>query len=141
MQSSNQSPSRASYGSYGEESRIDSELRHLVGDIVREEEMMKDVVVEGKNKKESNSGGGEFTPKKVNGSIDRKVAKKGKKQNSPTKLSPKAKSSKERPSTDKRNERNITKPTNAFSMKKQRQKVLEDPKKQRQNVRKINESV
>ncbi|XP_031265235.1 protein KINESIN LIGHT CHAIN-RELATED 2 isoform X1 [Pistacia vera] len=128
MQSSDQSPSRASYGSYGEESRIDSELRHLVGDIVGEEEMMKEVVVvEGKNKQESNGGGGEFTPKKVNGSTDRKVAKKGKKQNSPTKSSPKAKSSKERPSTDKRNERNITKPTNAFSMKKQRQNVLEDP--------------
>jgi tetratricopeptide (TPR) repeat protein len=34
MRSSDQSPSRASFYSYGEESRIDSELCHLVGDIV-----------------------------------------------------------------------------------------------------------
>ncbi|XP_044466059.1 protein KINESIN LIGHT CHAIN-RELATED 2-like [Mangifera indica] len=128
MQSSDQSPSRASYGSYGEESRIDSELRHLVGDIVGEEEMMKEAVEEVENKEESDGGaGGKFTPKEVNGFTDRKVAKNGRRQNSPTKSSPKAKPSKERPASDKKNERNIRKPTNAFSMKKQRRNGLEDP--------------
>ncbi|XP_047331895.1 protein KINESIN LIGHT CHAIN-RELATED 3-like [Impatiens glandulifera] len=40
MQSSDQSPSRNSYGSYGEESRIDSELRHLVGGEMKEVEVV-----------------------------------------------------------------------------------------------------
>ena len=44
MQSSDQSPSRASFGSEGEESRIDSELRHLVGGEMREVEIMEEEV-------------------------------------------------------------------------------------------------
>ncbi|OIW12402.1 hypothetical protein TanjilG_04151 [Lupinus angustifolius] len=52
MRSSDQSPSRASFYSYGEESsRIDSELCHLVGDIV-DLEITKEVVTE-ENKEES----------------------------------------------------------------------------------------
>ncbi|CAL0317271.1 unnamed protein product [Lupinus luteus] len=48
MGSSDQSPSRASFYSYGEESsRIDSELCHLVGDIV-DLEITKEVVTENK---------------------------------------------------------------------------------------------
>ncbi|KAI3464084.1 hypothetical protein Pfo_020747 [Paulownia fortunei] len=42
MQSSDQSPSRASFGSDGEESRIDSELRHLVGGEMREVEIIEE---------------------------------------------------------------------------------------------------
>ncbi|XP_039065310.1 protein KINESIN LIGHT CHAIN-RELATED 3-like isoform X2 [Hibiscus syriacus] len=42
MQSSDQSYSRQSSGSYGEESRIDSELRHLVGGEIREIEIMQE---------------------------------------------------------------------------------------------------
>ncbi|KAI3673500.1 hypothetical protein L6452_39619 [Arctium lappa] len=42
MQSSDQSPSRNSYGSDGEESMIDSELRHLVGGEMREVEIIKE---------------------------------------------------------------------------------------------------
>ncbi|KAL6997175.1 Protein KINESIN LIGHT CHAIN-RELATED 3 [Sarracenia purpurea var. burkii] len=42
MQSSDQSPSRASFGSEGEESRIDSELCHLVGGERREVEIMEE---------------------------------------------------------------------------------------------------
>lgn len=42
MQSSNESVSRLSYGSDGEESRIDSELRHLVGGEMREVEILKE---------------------------------------------------------------------------------------------------
>ncbi|PPD78731.1 hypothetical protein GOBAR_DD24354 [Gossypium barbadense] len=41
MQSSDQSPSRQSFGSYGEESRIDSELHHLAGGESTEVEIMK----------------------------------------------------------------------------------------------------
>ncbi|KAK4427140.1 protein KINESIN LIGHT CHAIN-RELATED 3 [Sesamum alatum] len=42
MQSSDQSPSRPSFGSDGEESRIDSELRHLVGGEMREVEIIEE---------------------------------------------------------------------------------------------------
>lgn len=42
MQSSDHSPSRASFGSEGEESRIDSELHHLVGGEMREVEIMEE---------------------------------------------------------------------------------------------------
>ncbi|CAI9112744.1 OLC1v1013232C2 [Oldenlandia corymbosa var. corymbosa] len=42
MQSSDRSPSRQSFGSDGEESRIDSELRHLVGGEMREVEIMEE---------------------------------------------------------------------------------------------------
>ncbi|KAK4778708.1 hypothetical protein SAY86_006236 [Trapa natans] len=46
MQSSDPSPSRQSFESYGEESRIDSELRHLVGGELREIEIMEEDEVE-----------------------------------------------------------------------------------------------
>ncbi|GAU43960.1 hypothetical protein TSUD_283870 [Trifolium subterraneum] len=52
MRSSDQSPSRASFYSYGEESRIDSELCHLVGDIVSLEITKEMVTTE--NKEDSN---------------------------------------------------------------------------------------
>ncbi|KAH6754832.1 Tetratricopeptide repeat superfamily protein [Perilla frutescens var. hirtella] len=42
MQSSDQSPSRQSFGSDGDESRIDSELRHLVGGEMREVEIIEE---------------------------------------------------------------------------------------------------
>ncbi|CAH9067654.1 unnamed protein product [Cuscuta europaea] len=42
MQSSEHSPSRPSYGSDDDESRIDSELRHLVGGEMREVEIMEE---------------------------------------------------------------------------------------------------
>lgn len=44
MQSSDQSPSRNSFGSDGDESRIDSELRQLVGGEMREVEIMEEEV-------------------------------------------------------------------------------------------------
>lgn len=55
--SEDQSPSRASFYSYGEESRIDSELCHLVGDII-DLEITKEVVVT-ENKDDSNVNGSE----------------------------------------------------------------------------------
>ena len=42
MQSSDRSPSRRSFGSDGEESRIDSELNHLVGGEMREVDIIKE---------------------------------------------------------------------------------------------------
>ncbi|CAJ1975145.1 unnamed protein product [Sphenostylis stenocarpa] len=55
MQSSDQSPSRQSFGSDGDESRIDSELRHLVGGRMREVEIMEEEVGEGKGREGSSS--------------------------------------------------------------------------------------
>lgn len=55
MQSSDQSPSRQSFGSDGDESRIDSELRHLVGGRMREVEIMEEEVAEGKEPEGSSS--------------------------------------------------------------------------------------
>ncbi|KAG5049853.1 hypothetical protein AAZX31_04G166500 [Glycine max] len=55
MQSSDQSPSRQSFGSDGDESRIDSELRHLVGGRMREVEIMEEEVGEGKEPEGSSS--------------------------------------------------------------------------------------
>ncbi|KAI8032937.1 Protein KINESIN LIGHT CHAIN-RELATED 3 [Camellia lanceoleosa] len=46
MQSSDQSPSKPSFGSDDDESRIDSELCHLVGGEMREVEIMEEEVVE-----------------------------------------------------------------------------------------------
>lgn len=55
MQSSDRSPSRQSFGSDGDESRIDSELRHLVGGRMREVEIMEEEVGEGKGPEGSSS--------------------------------------------------------------------------------------
>ncbi|XP_052196601.1 protein KINESIN LIGHT CHAIN-RELATED 2 [Diospyros lotus] len=57
MQSSDQSPSRRSFLSYGEESRIDSELRFYAGGSFGEAEITKEVVVE--NNKEAGIVGSE----------------------------------------------------------------------------------
>nr|GEW03542.1 hypothetical protein [Tanacetum cinerariifolium] len=55
MQSSNESVSRLSYGSDGEESRIDSELRHLVGGEMREVEILKETEEDSKQLAEESS--------------------------------------------------------------------------------------
>ncbi|XP_050225978.1 protein KINESIN LIGHT CHAIN-RELATED 2 [Mercurialis annua] len=68
MQSSDPSPSRASFLSYGEESRIDSELCHIIGEI-KVVEMTKEVVAEDKQE-ESNAG--DLIPKKDIGSVTNK---------------------------------------------------------------------
>ncbi|XP_051133378.1 protein KINESIN LIGHT CHAIN-RELATED 3-like [Andrographis paniculata] len=70
MQSSDHSPSRRSYGSDGEESRIDSELRHLVGGEMREVEIIEED--EEVTKPENNSGGDHSDV----GSKKEKIAKK-----------------------------------------------------------------
>ncbi|XP_062106844.1 protein KINESIN LIGHT CHAIN-RELATED 2 [Humulus lupulus] len=139
MQSSvDQSPSRGSFLSYGEESRIDSELRHLVGDI--DDEVTKEVVVE-----KNEEGNGVDSPKgKDIQSPAKKSTKKGKNRlATPNKLnvlrvdsgtsaksSPKSKSSQGRPPLDKKYEKSPRKPTVASPLNKQRISALRRAKVQ-----------
>ncbi|XWS32766.1 hypothetical protein CRYUN_Cryun22dG0017900 [Craigia yunnanensis] len=134
MQSSDQSPSMTSYGSYGEESRIDSELRHLVGDfgVV---EITKEVVVE----KKEEGGVGDLTPKKEYVSTDNKSVKKKKKNQTQgvkhlsrlqldseasAKSSPKSKSSQEKTPVENRYEKNARKLNAASPLRKRRNFAL-----------------
>ncbi|KAG7981948.1 hypothetical protein I3843_04G024300 [Carya illinoinensis] len=133
MQSSDQSPSMASFVSYGWESRIDSELRHLVG-ACEEFEVTKEVLTENK---QSNIGG-DFTPEKENWSMTKKSTKKAKTPSASPKQLPRlqmdpgalaksstrSKSSHERPPIDKRYEKNSSKINAIFAMKKQRNVAL-----------------
>ncbi|KAE8682415.1 RNA exonuclease 4-like [Hibiscus syriacus] len=112
MESSEQSPSVTCYGSYGEESRIDSELRHLVGDF-GDGEMTKEVVAE---RKEEESVCDLASKKQQNGSGEKKIVKKKKKGQTRAvkhrlqsdsealeKSSPKSKSSQEKNPVEKEN--------------------------------------
>lgn len=123
MRSSDQSPSRASFYSYGEESRIDSELGHLVGGIL---EITKEVVTE--NKEESNGNAAE----KDIVSCGKEATKKDNNQShSPSsriiegsaKSTPKSRNLRERPSTDKRSERSSRKGS-LYPMRKHRSLAL-----------------
>ncbi|KAM6548745.1 hypothetical protein CsatB_020421 [Cannabis sativa] len=140
MQSSvDQSPSRGSFLSYGEESRIDSELRHLVGDI-DDEEVTKEIVVE---KNEEHNGFDSPNGKDIQ-SPAKKSTKKGKNQlATPNKLnvlrvdygtsaksSPKIKSSHGRPPLDKKYEKSPRKPNVALPLNKQRSSALRREKLQ-----------
>ncbi|KAJ8750373.1 hypothetical protein K2173_014288 [Erythroxylum novogranatense] len=130
MQSSEPSPSRASFLSYGEESRIDSELCHLVGDI-GDVEITKEVVAE--LKEEGNVV--DTVPEKDSRSIDQKSTSRDKMQSASLrkqlfllqsdavdsgKSSPRSRSSHEKPLAGRPYERNLRKPNAAFPMKKQR---------------------
>ncbi|KAK4264329.1 hypothetical protein QN277_025526 [Acacia crassicarpa] len=70
MQSSDQSPSRQSFGSGGDESRIDSELHNLVGGQMREVEIMEEEMEE----KQGGDGISETSSRKGSLSNDRKMA-------------------------------------------------------------------
>ncbi|XP_038998342.1 protein KINESIN LIGHT CHAIN-RELATED 2-like isoform X2 [Hibiscus syriacus] len=136
MQSSEQSASVTSYGSYGEESRIDSELRHLVGDF-GDCETTKEVVAE---KKEEGSVYDLVSKKQQNGAGDKKIVKKKKGQSRDVKhrhplqsdskalekSSPKSKSSQERNPVEKEN--NARKGNAASSLGKQRNIALNGAK-------------
>ncbi|KAK4768081.1 hypothetical protein SAY87_003222 [Trapa incisa] len=75
MQSSDPSPSRQSFESYGEESRIDSELRHLVGGELREIEIMEEDEVEqpeeGDSHTDAPSRKGSSTTSRNSGKLDK----------------------------------------------------------------------
>lgn len=108
MQSSDQSPSRASFGSEGEESRIDSELRHLVGGEMREVEIMEEEVDMEKrgdechndsdSKKEKSSSTGKKSP---SSSKLKKASQLELESESSSKSNPKSKSPQQKPPMDK----------------------------------------
>lgn len=131
MQSSDQSPSRRSFGSDGEESRIDSELRHLVGGEMREVEIIEE---DEEVKKLENSGYQSDSGSKKGGSSGEKPANsqsgeastpsaQSKKVSSlqvePAKSSPKSKSP-AKPPADKRSDKNGRRMSGGGSLKKYR---------------------
>lgn len=144
MQSSDHSPSRPSFGSDGEESRIDSELRHLVGGEMREVEIMEeedDEVVKPDYDSRSDSGSKEvdrLSGEKKSGEMDKvkdqsarmksissghskKASHLQLESEASLKLSPKSKSPSEKPPIDKKKDKNMKPPTaGVMSMKKQR---------------------
>jgi len=73
MQSSDQSPSRQSFGSDGDESRIDSELHHLVGGRMRELEIMEEEVEVEVGRRPGESSSGETSSGMGNLSDDKKL--------------------------------------------------------------------
>ncbi|EEF52009.1 protein KINESIN LIGHT CHAIN-RELATED 3 [Ricinus communis] len=127
MQSSDLSPSRHSFGSDGEESRIDSELRHLVGGEMREVEIMQEEEVDKpENDTHSNSSSkkGSSSGSKKSGKLNKNQSASSNSISSNTskkdshiildseassKLSPKSKSPPEKPPIDKRNDKNFKK--------------------------------
>ncbi|BBH00407.1 Tetratricopeptide repeat-like superfamily protein, partial [Prunus dulcis] len=119
MQSSDQSPSRASFGSFGAESRIDSELNHLVGYVHEHLEIRKEVVIE---TKEAGTGS-DSTPEKAIVSAAKKSPTTRVKTPS-AKSSPKSKSPHDKPPLDKRYEKNPKKSNAVFSKNKQRSFAL-----------------
>lgn len=124
MQSSDQSPSRASFGSYGEESRIDSELRHLVGGEMREVEIMEedDEVQKPKHKDtHSNSDSKEQSLKSISSKNSKEASQLQAGSEATSKSSTKSKSPQEKPPLDKRSDKNLKKPIGGgVSTKKQR---------------------
>ncbi|KAK6920715.1 hypothetical protein RJ641_014393 [Dillenia turbinata] len=138
MQSSDQSPSRISFGSEGEESRIDSELRHLVGGEMTEVEIMEEEV-----ERPMDDFDGDSASQRESSSADKKSLKMDKTQSeslkSPSsgqskkgshlqldseassKLSPKTKSPPEKPP---QSDKNLRKSSNGVSTKKQRNSPL-----------------
>lgn len=132
MQSSDQSPTRRSYGSDGEESRIDSELRHLVGGEMREVEIMEEEVM-GKaaddSRSDSGSKRGSSSAGKRSGKIEKTQSTSGKsvspgnsKKASPvlleTETSPKGKTTPEKPPIDRRSDKNPRKQNSGASLGK-----------------------
>ncbi|XP_022767270.1 protein KINESIN LIGHT CHAIN-RELATED 3-like [Durio zibethinus] len=136
MQSSDQSPSRQSFGSYGEESRIDSELRHLIGGEMREVEIMQVEVDKPEDDSHSNSSSkkGSSSSGKKSGQLDKtksasvksislghvKIASQSQLDSEASKKpSLKGKSPPEKPPIDKRKNKTLKKSnTGVLSMKK-----------------------
>ncbi|KAM6569951.1 hypothetical protein CsatB_017936 [Cannabis sativa] len=124
MQSSDQSPSRRSFGSDGEESRIDSELRHLVGGEMREVEILEEEILgkptddsrsDSGSKKESSSAGKKAekaektqpaSAKSVSSGKSKKASVVQLESETSPKSSSKGKTSPEKPPLDKKGEKN-----------------------------------
>ncbi|KAL1814678.1 hypothetical protein ACET3Z_017252 [Daucus carota] len=134
MQSSDQSPSRRSFGSDGEESRIDSELRHLVGGEMREVEIMEEEV--GMQKVEDDDFRSDSGSKKESSSAGRKERKSRAKSASSSNSkkashlnlesdatsSPKSRSPQEKPPLDKQN-KVLVKPSGGSSSGKKQKNI------------------
>lgn len=131
MQSSDQSPSRPSYGSEGEESRIDSELRHLVGGERREVEIMQeddegfqktegeDCGSDSRSKMESSSAG--KNTKSLSSTHSKKASRSQLESEATSESNPKIKSPQEKPPVDKRTVESLRK---SNGVKKQRNSPL-----------------
>lgn len=134
MQSSDQSPSRQSFGSDGDESRIDSELRHLVGGEMREVEIIEedeevqqpengDYDRDSGSKKDSSSGEKVENSHSVDASTptaqSRKASHLQLESEISAKSSPKSKSP-AKPPVDRRSEKSSRKPSPGGLLKKHR---------------------
>ncbi|CAM8891237.1 unnamed protein product [Rhodiola kirilowii] len=128
MQSSDQSPSRASFISYGAESRIDSELCHLVGVDARTVEKPREVLVEIRNEIDE-VGTKKGNMKRVNNDGSKSVKKTSSmkaKRNSPFRLinqacarsSPGTNSPNEKIQVDKKQEKDSKKVNEVVSVKR-----------------------
>ncbi|KAK7816827.1 protein KINESIN LIGHT CHAIN-RELATED 3 [Quercus suber] len=136
LQSSDQSPSRRSFGSDGEESRIDSELRHLVGGEMKEVEIMEEEVVDKPvydSHSDSSSKKGSSSTNKKSVKVDKTQSlssksvspRKSKKPShlqldseASSKSSPKGKSPPEKPSMGRRNDKSLKKQNSGASLVK-----------------------
>ena len=136
LQSSDQSPSRRSFGSDGEESRIDSELRHLVGGEMKEVEIMEEEVVDKPvydSHSDSSSKKGSSSTNKKSVKVDKTQSlssksvspRKSKKPShsqldseASSKSSPKGKSPPEKPSMGRRNDKGLKKQNSGASLVK-----------------------
>ncbi|KAK2975494.1 hypothetical protein RJ640_005233 [Escallonia rubra] len=142
MQSSDQSPSRPSFGSDGEESRIDSELRHLVGGEMKEVEIMEedeevrkpeegDFGSDSGSKKENLSEGkksGKLSTKSLSSANSKKASYSVLESEAMSRSSPKSRSPLEKPPLDKKNDKGIKKPKGGgVTNKKKLQNGTEDP--------------
>lgn len=133
MQSSDQSPSRRSFGSEGDESRIDSELRHLVEGEMREVQIMEED--EEIQKPENSDLESDSGSKKESSSVEKPdyLSKKAS-----SALSPHSKSS-AKPHIDKQNDKNVQKASAlGFSLKKYRNSPMGT--KKLQNVKENSEA-
>ena len=131
LQSSDQSPSRRSFGSDGEESRIDSELRHLVGGEMKEVEIMEEEVVDKPvydSRSDSSSKKGSSSTNKKSVKVDKTHSVSPRKSKKPShsqldseassKSSPKGKSPPEKPSMGRRNDKSLKKQNSGASLVK-----------------------
>lgn len=134
MQSSDQSPSRRSFRSDGEESRIDSELGHLVGGEMREVEIMEEEV-HSKPVDDSHSDSSSKKEGRNSGKIDKppqspstkstspRNSKKGARLQVDSETSSKSVSkgrSPDKPPLRKHSDKNLQKPVGATPVKKNR---------------------
>lgn len=131
MQSSDPSPSRQSFESDGEESRIDSELRHLVGGEMRELEIMEEEEVEKPGEDDSHSDAtsrkGSTSTGRKSGKLDNAQiessksassahSKKGQVESEATRQTPKSKSpASVKSPIDKKNDKIVKKPNLGIS--------------------------